>query len=143
MQFSIQPLLKWTITSAAVIGFSIFKISNQKKEQEYQKKIEIAENKIQELIDLNIKNQQNTNNPTVNQTKTIITHPDLEYREKKIIKYIIEGKSNKEIASEFHMSQGGLSNAITPIYKKLGIENRVQLITYFVKNDLLDWISKD
>ena len=131
-------LIEWALTVGALTAFYIRKANSQKKEQEYLKKIIIAENKIQELTELNLKNQQNN---SVNHAKTSINRPELELREIKIIKGIIEGKSNKEMAIEFRMSEGGLSNAITPIYKNLGVENRVQLITFFVKNELLEWIS--
>jgi DNA-binding CsgD family transcriptional regulator len=144
MSFFDKPftIIEWLLTVGVLIAFYIRKANNQKKDQEYQKKIEIAENKILELTEINIKNQQNHNNLTIAEPKPEINLPDLAPRDKRIIKSIIEGKSNKEIAIDVRLSDGALSNLITQIYRKLDVENRVQLITYFIKNNLLEWIDK-
>ena len=121
MKLSTDLLIKWTLAAAAIIGFSIYKSYTRKREKEYQKKIEAQDNKIQELIELNLKNQQNTN--SINYTKTNINRPELELRERKIIKSIIEGKSNKEIAADLHLSKTRVDNLVTPIYKKLEVDD--------------------
>lgn len=119
-QFILKQLIVWGLATGAVLAFYIKKVNTQKS-------MEFAANKIQELTN----NQQN------------ITPPDLDPREKLIVRCIIEGMTNKEIAAKVQMSRGGIGNAITPIYKKLGVESRVQLITYFVKNNLMEWLAND
>jgi DNA-binding CsgD family transcriptional regulator len=151
MQFSMWALITWTVAAMALIAFYMRKINEQRKnqeyqrkeqerqekEQEYQKKLEAKDNQIQELTDLTIKNQQN------NKPKPKVPHPDLENREKKIIKGIIQGKNNDEIANDIYVSDGRIGNLITPIYRKLGVKNRYQLIIYIMENNLLDWIHED
>lgn len=125
-QFMLKPLVIWGVSTGAVIAFYLLKVNNQKK-------LELAASKIQELTD----NQQKHNDFSK------IPPPDLDPREKLIVRCIIEGMTNKEIAAKVQMSRGGIGNAITPIYKKLGVESRVQLITYFVKNNLMEWLAND
>mgnify|MGYP005856650729 CR=1 FL=1 len=144
MHFSIWSFFICIVSVTAFVAFFLRKMNEkrklqeyQKNEEEYQRKLEAKDNQIQELTELAIKNQQN------NKTKTNAPRPDLENRERKIIKSIIEGKSNNEIASEVYVSDGRIGNLITSIYRKLGVKNRVQLITYIVKNNLLEWICED
>jgi DNA-binding NarL/FixJ family response regulator len=48
-------------------------------------------------------------------------------REIELIRYIAQGKSNKEIASLFHLSEGRIKNIITGILKKNHLQDRTQL----------------
>ncbi len=52
-------------------------------------------------------------------------------REGEIIRLLLEGKNNKEIAAELFISDHTAKNHIHHIYQKLGIGNRVQLIQCF------------
>ena len=58
-------------------------------------------------------------------------------RELKIIRMIVFGKSNKEIASSIYLSEGRTKNIITGILKKLKIKDRVQLAIFAAKNNLI------
>ncbi len=51
-------------------------------------------------------------------------------REKEIIQYICEGKSNKEIAQALVVSQNTVRNHIYNIFKKAEVKNRIELINY-------------
>nr|WP_240903864.1 response regulator transcription factor [Chengkuizengella sediminis] len=59
-------------------------------------------------------------------------------RELSIIKHIIKGMENKEIAKNLYVSEGTVKNAISKILKKLDLCNRIQLVVYVMKNDLLN-----
>jgi DNA-binding NarL/FixJ family response regulator len=48
-------------------------------------------------------------------------------REIELIRYIAQGKSNKEIASIFNLSEGRIKNIITGILKKNDLQDRTQL----------------
>jgi DNA-binding NarL/FixJ family response regulator len=58
--------------------------------------------------------------------------------EKKIIRLISEGKTNKEIAEISNLSAGTVRNYISSIMQKAGIRNRVQIAIFALKNGFLD-----
>lgn len=53
-----------------------------------------------------------------------------------IIKYIVEGKSNKEIAALINYSEGTIKNKVSKIYDKIGINDRLRLAIYAVENGI-------
>lgn len=57
-------------------------------------------------------------------------------RELTITKLVGEGKLNKEIAEELHLSVGTVKNHITQILQKLDLRDRTQLAIFAVKNDI-------
>jgi DNA-binding NarL/FixJ family response regulator len=57
-------------------------------------------------------------------------------RELAIAKLVGEGKTNKEIAAELHLSIGTVKNHITQILQKLELRDRTQLAIYVVKHDI-------
>ncbi|MCX7921768.1 MAG: response regulator transcription factor [Clostridia bacterium] len=58
-------------------------------------------------------------------------------REKSIVRLIVQGKSNKEIAASLSISEGRVRNVMTSILEKLKLEDRTQLAIYAVKNDIV------
>jgi DNA-binding CsgD family transcriptional regulator len=52
-------------------------------------------------------------------------------REKEIINLLIQGFQNKEISQKLFISESTVKTHIQNIYKKLGIQNRVQLVNSF------------
>lgn len=58
---------------------------------------------------------------------------ELSNQEIKIKKYIMDGKSNKEIAEELFISLNTVKTHITNIYYKLKVSNRKELISKFQK----------
>jgi DNA-binding CsgD family transcriptional regulator len=57
-------------------------------------------------------------------------------RELEIIKLVLEGQSNKDIADKLFISVNTVKNHIYSVYRKIGIKNRYELITYFDKNPI-------
>jgi DNA-binding NarL/FixJ family response regulator len=102
-----------TVKSAAV-GLSIIPMDTYKnlvRKVNLQNKISIIENK-----DLNI---------------------ELTNRELSIIKLIVDGKSNVEIAETIRLTEEIVRNTVSGILKKLNLEDRTQLGVFAVKNDLV------
>ena len=64
-------------------------------------------------------------------------------REKSILKLLVEGKSNKEIASELFISVHTVKANLEKIYEKLGINNRVLVAISCVKNNYLYQVEKE
>lgn len=58
----------------------------------------------------------------------------LNEKELTIIKYIIDGKSTKEMSKELFLSEGRIRNIIVDILFKLQLKNRVQLAIFAIKN---------
>jgi DNA-binding NarL/FixJ family response regulator len=58
--------------------------------------------------------------------------------EKRIIRLISEGKSNKEIAEILGLGPGTIRNYISSVMQKAGTRNRVQIAIFALKNGFLD-----
>jgi DNA-binding NarL/FixJ family response regulator len=58
--------------------------------------------------------------------KTVKQIPNLTKRETEILSQLVRGKSNKEIASAIHISDGTVKNHLTTIFEKLCVEDRTQ-----------------
>lgn len=85
--------------------------------------------------------QQDTLNTIVKrfESKGVKSQPenkDLELsdRERELIRLLVDGLSNKEIAVYFKTSEGSVKNNLSQLLKRLGLEGRVQLVVYAVRN---------
>lgn len=58
-------------------------------------------------------------------------------REIELIRMIVDGKSNKEIAAEFFLAEGSVKNLVTSVLEKLNLKDRTQLAVFAVKNRLV------
>ena len=58
-------------------------------------------------------------------------------REITIIREIVEGKSNREIASKLFLTEGTVKNIITGILSKKNFKDRTQLAVFAVKNNIV------
>lgn len=58
-------------------------------------------------------------------------------REVELIRMIVDGKSNREIAAEFFLAEGSVKNLVTSVLEKLGLKDRTQLAVFAVKNRLV------
>ena len=58
-------------------------------------------------------------------------------RETSIVSLIVDGKNNKEIASELFLSEGTVKNILTTILEKLSLRDRTQLAVYAIKKRLV------
>ncbi|OEF97064.1 response regulator transcription factor [Desulfuribacillus alkaliarsenatis] len=55
----------------------------------------------------------------------------LSEREKEIAKLMVEGLTNKEIASKLFITQGTVKNYISSIYGKVGVKDRTNAVLFF------------
>jgi len=58
----------------------------------------------------------------------------LSEREIDVLELIADGLSNKEIASQLHLSEGTVRNYISSILVKLDLRDRTQLAIYYLKS---------
>lgn len=62
--------------------------------------------------------------------------PHLTAREREIVKLASAALSNKEIASELKIGEQSVKNALSIIFLKCGVRNRVELVTFALRHDL-------
>lgn len=55
-------------------------------------------------------------------------------RESEIVSHIIQGKKNQEIADDLYISSRTVTTHLTNIYNKVGVKNRMQLMSLFSSN---------
>lgn len=125
------PNLKVNIPNIKIIGL----ISNSPKRSfslQIDNKIYLNDNssKITEIIEHCL---SDSNNSTVKTTKN-----KLSKRETEILKLLVKGKSNKEIANELFISIHTVISHRKNITKKLGIKSTAAMAIYAVANNLID-----
>ena len=57
-------------------------------------------------------------------------------RERQIVRFIVEGCSNQQIADRMGLRLQTVKNHLSRIYRKVGVPNRVQLAVFAVGNGL-------
>jgi DNA-binding NarL/FixJ family response regulator len=85
----------------------------------------------------NVVNELNSANIKKSADDKIRLDFEFDERELQIIKWIAEGKGNKEIAGILFLSEGSLKNLITVILKKLKLQDRIQLVIFAVRNGII------
>ena len=63
---------------------------------------------------------------------------DITKREKQMLKSIALGKTNKDIAEEYDISERTVKNHLSSLFKKIGVSDRTQAAVYAIRNDLMD-----
>jgi len=53
--------------------------------------------------------------------------PKLSFREKQVVDLVSQGKLNKQIAHELHLTEGTIKEYLHRIFRKLGTTNRTEL----------------
>jgi two-component system, NarL family, response regulator LiaR len=61
---------------------------------------------------------------------------DLTPRERDVLRLIVRGQSNKEIAATLHVTEGTVKGHVSAILAKLGVADRTQAALYAVKHDI-------
>lgn len=63
---------------------------------------------------------------------------ELSERELQVLKYVVEGLSNNEIAERIHISENTVKKHLGSILEKLSLSNRVEVAVYAVREGLVD-----
>lgn len=71
------------------------------------------------------------------QVKTESTLVPLSSREKEVLKLIMEGQSNPEIARQLCVSRNTVKTHVRHILDKLGVEHRLQAAVVALRHELL------
>lgn len=62
---------------------------------------------------------------------------DLSNMEIRIIKLMVDGKSNKEIAGELNFTEGTIKNKVSKMLSKLDLKDRTQVAVFAIKHNLI------
>jgi DNA-binding NarL/FixJ family response regulator len=74
---------------------------------------------------------------TTNETLKQLQITDLTKRELEVLTLIANGKGNKEVADELHISTKTVDSHKMHILDKLGLKNTAELVKYAIKNNLI------
>lgn len=69
--------------------------------------------------------------PHQSETEAFSQMSQFNEREQEIIRGILNGKNNKEIAKELFLTEGTVKNYVSLIYSKINVTNRANAIVYF------------
>ena len=64
----------------------------------------------------------------------------LTYRELEIVRAVVNGHTNKQIAEQFSISESTVKRHVTHIFDKLGASNRIEVALFAAHHRLLDGI---
>ncbi len=67
----------------------------------------------------------------------------LSEREKTVLKGVLEGASNKTIASMLHMSESSVKAVLQQLFGKAGVRTRSQLVRLALERHSNDWLSEN
>lgn len=69
-------------------------------------------------------------------SSSAIEHYNLSKKEMMIIKHVVDGKSNKEIADALNFTEGTIKNKVSRLLEKLDLKDRTQIVVFAIKNNL-------
>jgi len=61
-------------------------------------------------------------------------------QEKLVLKFVAEGKTNREIAKELYLGEGTVRNYVSSILSKLGVSNRAEAAAYAIEHKLKEFL---
>jgi DNA-binding NarL/FixJ family response regulator len=61
-------------------------------------------------------------------------NPRLSFREQQIAALVSQGKLNKEIAYQLHLTEGTVKQYLSHIFYKIGATNRIAVAVYWLNN---------
>lgn len=66
-----------------------------------------------------------------------INRYNLSLMELEVIRLMVDGKSNREIATELNFTEGTIKNKVSKILSKLGVKDRTQIAVFAIKHNLV------
>jgi DNA-binding NarL/FixJ family response regulator len=72
-----------------------------------------------------------------------VRREDLNPRERKVLRYVFEGLSNKEIGQQLGISEGTVKAVLQQLFARTGVRTRSQLVRIAVEKHSSDWLSDE
>ncbi len=63
---------------------------------------------------------------------------DLTPRETEILKFVVQGMTNREIADRLHLTEGTVKNHMSAVYAKLHARDRAQAVSFAMRQGLIE-----
>jgi DNA-binding NarL/FixJ family response regulator len=70
-------------------------------------------------------------------------HEVLSERERKVLRYVFEGLSNKEIGQQLSISEGSVKATLQQLFARTGVRTRSQLVRIAVEKHSHDWLDDE
>lgn len=70
-------------------------------------------------------------------TQPLSPGKDLTKRERDVLKLLVEGHSNPEIAERLHVGRSTIKTHVSHILDKLGVDNRLEAVTFAIRHKLV------
>jgi DNA-binding NarL/FixJ family response regulator len=67
----------------------------------------------------------------------------LSTRERKVLRYVFDGLSNKEISQQLAISEGSVKAALQQLFARTGVRTRSQLVRIAVERHSGDWLNDE
>jgi DNA-binding NarL/FixJ family response regulator len=67
----------------------------------------------------------------------------LSVRERKVLRYVFEGLSNKEIGQQLNISEGSVKATLQQLFARTGVRTRSQLVRIAVERHSDDWLNDE
>jgi DNA-binding NarL/FixJ family response regulator len=67
----------------------------------------------------------------------------LSERERKVLRYVFEGLSNKEIGQQLSISEGSVKATLQQLFARTGVRTRSQLVRIAVEKHSHDWLNDE
>ena len=68
---------------------------------------------------------------------TKVTSYGLSSRELEVLRFLVKGLSNPEIAKKLLVSESTIKAHVSSILRKLSVKNRIEAVVFSVKNNLI------
>ena len=81
--------------------------------------------------------KQHTDQEDRQDMETAAPHLVLTPRERDLLRGIIAGRTNREMALEFGLSEQSIKNVLSTVYQKCHVRNRLELALFAVRHRLI------
>jgi two-component system nitrate/nitrite response regulator NarL len=80
---------------------------------------------------------------SVRQRNEDVRQEALSTRERKVLRFVFEGLSNKEIGQQLGISEGSVKASLQQLFARTGVRTRSQLVRIAVERHSSDWLNDD